>query len=64
MVILLPNKVDGLKDLETRLANFSLASIPTLLRERKVNLAMPRFTLESTIDLKGPLEGVSIVLTF
>jgi serine protease inhibitor len=58
MIVLLPNKIDGLRDLETKLANFSLASIPPMLRERKVNLAMPKFKLESTIDLKDPLTAV------
>ncbi|XP_021950951.1 leukocyte elastase inhibitor isoform X4 [Folsomia candida] len=58
MIILLPNEIEGLKDMEEKLKNFSLASIPSRLRERKINLSMPKFTLESTIDLKGPLTAI------
>jgi len=55
MIIILPNEVDGLKGLEEKLKTYPLGSIPTKLRERKINLSLPKFTLESTIDLKGPL---------
>jgi len=55
MIIILPNEVEGLKGLEEKLKTYPLGSIPTKLRERKINLSLPKFTLESTIDLKGPL---------
>jgi len=55
MIIILPNEVEGLKGLEEKLKGYPLGTIPTKLRERKINLSLPKFTLESTIDLKGPL---------
>jgi len=58
MVILLPLEKEGLAAMEEKLKTFPLESIPSKLRERKVSLQMPKFTLETTMDLKGPLQKV------
>ena len=58
MVIVLPNKPDGLAALEKKLENYSLAEIPSKMRNSKVSLSLPRFRLESTIDLAGILSDV------
>jgi len=57
MIIVLPDERFGLATLEAGLKNFNLAEIPNRLAgmEKKVSLSLPRFKLESTIDLKGPL---------
>ena len=62
MVIVLPNKPDGLAALEKKLENYNLAEIPSKMRNRKVSLSLPRFRLESTIDLTGILSEVSNLL--
>ena len=59
MIILLPNKPDGLAALEKKLEKYDLADIPARMRSRKVSLSLPKFRLESTIDLTGILSEVS-----
>lgn len=59
MVILLPNSIDGLKDLESKLNTFDMNSLASKFVERKTHLLMPKFKLESTLDLKDPLIKVS-----
>ncbi|ODM99798.1 Neuroserpin [Orchesella cincta] len=58
MVILLPNKRTGLAEMEDKLKNIPLEQILDGLRERKVQLFLPKFKLESTIDLKEPLTAL------
>jgi len=55
MVILLPEKVDGLPELEQKIAGFS-TSLPKL----KVNLKLPMFTIEFYSELKGILGTVGM----
>ncbi|CAL8143173.1 unnamed protein product [Orchesella dallaii] len=58
MVILLPNKRTGLAEMEDKLKSIPLQQILDGLRERKVQLYLPKFKLESTIDLKEPLTAL------
>jgi len=58
MIVLLPNAKDGLAHMENQLKTFDLSSLPSLFRSRTVNLKMPKFKLESTLDLKNPLVQV------
>jgi len=68
MLILLPNEIDGLKAMEEKLQNSNysdIAEITRRLRKRKVNISMPKFKIQSTIDLKEPLQelGVGSIFT-
>ena len=58
MVILLPNEKEGLADMESKLATFNFTEIISRLQPKRISLSMPRFKLESTIDLKDPLSKV------
>lgn len=60
MIVLLPNKYDGLEELEKKLENYNLTSIPSQMRNRKVSLSLPRFKLETEIDLTGILSEVMV----
>jgi len=57
MIIVLPDEKFGLAAMEAGMKTFNLAEIPNRLagNEKKVSLSLPRFKLESTIDLKEPL---------
>ena len=59
MIIVLPNKRTGLADLETKVSKQSLISVANSLRPVKVNVALPKFRIESQIDLKAVLSSVS-----
>jgi serpin B len=55
MVILLPRKKDGLRDLEARLDPEQLATWLSALRPMHVRVALPRFEFESSFDLTETL---------
>jgi len=55
MVILLPRKEGGLRDLEARLDAEQLAAWLAELRPTHVRVALPRFEFESSFDLTGTL---------
>lgn len=58
MVILLPKEIDGLSSLEQQLPSLELSSILKKLRRVKVNVSIPKFTLENFINLNDALETV------
>lgn len=60
MIIILPNEKDGIKDVEAKLVNTTLADITKDMYHTEVNVALPRFKIESTIDLKDALSAVSL----
>lgn len=60
MLIILPNKIEGLENLELKLKNKDLSYITDSLEIRKVHAYVPKFRIEFDIDLKEPLEKVSI----
>lgn len=55
MVVLLPRRLDGCGDLETRLTPELLAEVLARLKPQRVEVLLPRFTLASGADLKAPL---------
>lgn len=59
MVIILPNERTGLANLEKKLANVDLSSITNGSSNVEVQVSLPRFKIESTIDLKETLTNVS-----
>lgn len=58
MIIILPNETDGLATLEMKLVSADLTVPPNNFRGSFVELSLPRFKIESTIDLKGVLQEV------
>lgn len=59
MLIILPNEIRGLEDLELKLSHKDLNEITSKMQLKKVHAYIPRFTIEFDIDLKEPLEKVS-----
>ena len=55
MVVLLPRRVDGYSDLESRLAPAFLANALAQMKMQKVELFLPRFKQDSAFELNGPL---------
>ncbi|XP_064547803.1 serine protease inhibitor 42Dd-like [Drosophila montana] len=61
LLILLPNKICGLPELEHRLANLSLANnIDRHMQMEDVEIALPKFTIEYDLDLKDTLQQLGI----
>lgn len=61
MIIILPIEMDGLAEVEKKLANINLAEEFNQLYEVTVNLSLPKFKLEETIDVKKLLQEVVII---
>lgn len=60
LLILLPNKICGLQELERRLPNLSLVSLDQHMRTEDVEIALPKFSIEYDLDLKNTLQQVGL----
>jgi serine protease inhibitor len=60
MYVILPHDIDGISELEKRLAGADLSTILTQLPQIEVIVTMPKFKLEETTDLNDILTEVSI----
>lgn len=68
MVIILPNEIEGLPDLEKKLADKNVNSvqkIESVLHEVEVEVSLPKFRIETTMDLKKylPKMGIKSIFT-
>lgn len=64
MLIIFPNRVDGLRDIER---NFRTVNLSAVLRRGTptfVELRMPKFTINSDIDLYNTLEKIGLGIIF
>ncbi len=64
MVILLPNAKDGLGRLEEAVTMETLNAALDQMRPESIDLRLPKFKLEQSIDLKDHLEALGIVDLF
>ncbi|XP_067013774.1 leukocyte elastase inhibitor isoform X4 [Anabrus simplex] len=64
MVILLPDAIDGLDDLESKLDKIDMADILQSVENVEVEVTLPRFKLETTIDLNDPLKRLGMTDMF
>ncbi|KAL1440509.1 hypothetical protein MTO96_009366 [Rhipicephalus appendiculatus] len=65
MVVLLPDKVDGLDDLERLMTPSELSTmINNMSSFTKVRLKLPRFKLSTTSDLRRPLSSMGVTDLF
>ncbi|CAL7940871.1 unnamed protein product [Xylocopa violacea] len=64
MVIVLPNAVDGLADLEKKLQNVNLVNVLTQGYEKKLVLLLPKFKVESKINLEEVLQKMGLIDAF
>ena len=60
MVIILPNEIDGLSDVQKKLQKTSLTNILSQGHEEEVNLWLPKFKMESMLKLNDVLKEVCI----
>jgi serpin B len=64
MVIALPDEIDGLTALESNYTADQFASDIAALRTKDVELALPKFTFESTERLDDPLKQLGVEAAF
>ena len=64
MLILLPQEIDGLSDLERNLTSENLQKWSSGLRSRPVEVHLPKFTMTSEFSLKEVLESMGMSLAF
>ena len=64
MLILLPDRADGLATLEKSLTSETLRQIDEQIECELVNVKMPRFKFEHTAELKPPLQKMGINIAF
>lgn len=59
MIIILPNKRNGIVELEQKLANVDLTKITENMYRPDVIVSLPKFKIETTMELTEPLKEVS-----
>ena len=64
MVVLLPRQPDGLPELERQLSWGLLTNWMAVARERRVDLELPRFKINSSFPLCQPLSGLGLTDAF
>ncbi|XP_050581084.1 serine protease inhibitor 3/4-like isoform X9 [Bombus affinis] len=64
MVIILPNEIDGLSDVQKKLQNTSLTNILSQGHEEKMILWLPKFKMESMLDLNDVLKEMGLIDAF
>ncbi|GBO04103.1 putative serpin-like protein TK1782 [Araneus ventricosus] len=64
MLILLPNSKDGLSELENSLSSTFIQDIKQSMRERKVEVALPKFKLEYSKSLKEKFQSLGLNQVF
>jgi len=60
MLILLPNEIDGIRSLEESLTAQKISEWKNDLFERKLQVQMPKFTMETDYDLIPELKNLGI----
>ncbi|XP_066600167.1 serpin B6-like isoform X3 [Prorops nasuta] len=64
MVIILPDEIEGLTEVENKLKGVSLDSLLSKGYEQEVELYLPKFTIESTLELEEPLKKLGMTDMF
>lgn len=59
MMIILPNKKDGLSDLESKIDQVNFQDLAKSLQEEEVVVKIPKFKIESSIQMKDILQKVN-----
>ncbi|GIY05735.1 serpin B4 [Caerostris extrusa] len=60
MMIFLPDRQNGLSALERNLTVQQILAFRRKMRRTRVNLSLPKFSMESTVDLKQPLTSMGL----
>jgi serpin B len=64
MTILLPDRIDGLAELESQLTADNVRDWVAMLHEREVNVQLPRFQTRSQFELNNALRALGIIAAF
>ncbi|XP_048265796.1 antichymotrypsin-2 [Bombus terrestris] len=64
MIIILPNEIDGLSDVEKKLQNTSLTNILSQGDKEEVELWLPKFKVESMLELNDVLQEMGLTDAF
>src|SRR5262249_55664681 len=64
MVVLLPDAIDGLSALETRLTTDNVSRWRSGLRKQQVRVHLPRFKVDSQFELAQVLKAMGMTLVF
>jgi serine protease inhibitor len=64
MVVIAPRSADGLAALDKQLTGANLTAWLGKLKERRVNVYLPKFKLETAYTLNGPLDALGIKRAF
>ncbi|KAK4879302.1 hypothetical protein RN001_007448 [Aquatica leii] len=64
MVIILPNQRDGIDNLEKKLADVDLSNITEGMRSMEVEVSLPKFKIETTMDLESVLTKMGLGVIF
>ncbi|XP_065162722.1 antichymotrypsin-2-like isoform X6 [Atheta coriaria] len=60
MIVILPKSKTGIKELEKKLAKLDLATVTKDMYSVEVDLSLPKFKIESTIQLNEPLQKLGL----
>lgn len=58
MLLILPNDKDGLSKTELKLEKVDIADIMTEMQEEMLEVTIPKFTIETTVQLNNILQRV------
>ncbi|XP_050309928.1 serine protease inhibitor 3/4-like isoform X4 [Anthonomus grandis grandis] len=64
MIVVLPDKVDGIADLESKLADYDLTRITQDMYQTEVSVTLPKFKIETTMQLNEPLQKLGLKQAF
>ena len=64
MIIILPNEIDGLSDVEKKLQNTNLTNILSQGYEEEMELWLPKFEVESMLELNDVLKEMGLTDAF
>ncbi|XP_049854735.1 serpin B3-like [Schistocerca gregaria] len=64
MLVLLPRQADGLRNLETKLAELNLRDVTSNMYENDVLVFLPKFKMEYNKELNGPLQQLGMTDMF
>ncbi|KAF2891296.1 hypothetical protein ILUMI_14877, partial [Ignelater luminosus] len=56
MILVLPNEIDGIEDLEKKLMNIDLSTLTKNTNRENVKVSLPKFKFDKTIELENVLK--------
>jgi uncharacterized membrane protein len=60
MIVIIPNEIDGLQNIIENLNSFNRTRLLNSGSLQDMHVYLPKFTIQSAVDLKMPLEQVLI----